>query len=470
MGNTTGFLLKLWLLAALLLLFWIPAVSAEDMPGPVYTDEPTEEPTDGPVETVVVGGGKGWIDTYCNIDGASVYFDGNYKGKIAGGVLSVAVSPTGTPVKNVQVTKSGYASWGETLYSMPADGQHVSVYATLNPVTTAPTPVHETGSIYAKSSPSGAAIYANGVFYGYAPLTIPDLDPGTYSMKATLTGYSSNSQTLVVYAGRTTSYYPTLQQSPSPRATGTVYLRSSPTGASAYVDGEYRGHTPITVSLYTGNHDVIIRLSGYSDWTSTVYVSADSTQTLSPSLSPATSGMLTLGSAPAGAQVYLDSNLMGMTSSGGSYVMSTVTSGNHILKLTAQGYNDWIETVYIKANTNNYVQVSMTPSGSPVAATGSVQIVSSPSGAEVLVDNVFRGYSPVTLSQISAGQHALTLKLSGYQDSVSTVTVPAGQTVPVAITLTPAPTPTPESGMPALVPIGGIVAALALGCLFGRRM
>jgi len=463
MGTSIRFLVSCWILAALVLLFWIPAVSAEndnDMPGPIDT------------ESVVVGGGKGWIDTYCNVDGASVYFDGTYEGRIAGGLLSVGVSPTGTPVRTIKVTKSGYSSWAGSLPSMPGDGQHVSVYATLNRVTTAPTqPPVDTGSIYAKSSPNGASIYANGVFYGYAPLTITDLEPGSYSMKAMLSGYSADAQIISVYAGRTTSYYPTLQPSPpSPRATGTVYIKSSPSGAAAYVDGDYRGTTPVTASLYTGNHDVTLRLSGYNDWTSAIYVAADSSQTLYPTLSAATSGMLTVASAPAGAQVYLDSNLVGLTSSAGTFTINSVTSGNHIVKATAQGYNDWIETVYIQPNTNNYVQVSMTPSGSgPVAGPGTVQIVSSPSSAEVYIDNVFRGYTPVTLTQIDAGQHVLTLKLSGYIDYVSTISVTTGQTLPVAVTLNAAPTPTPESGPSPAIAIGGVAITAALCCLFGRR-
>ena len=474
MGSIKRLLLCFWILAALVL-FWIPAVSAgnNDMPGPVITDIPTDEPTESPTVTVVVGGGKGWIDTYCNIDGASVYFDGTYQGKTAGGILSVGVSPTGTPVTTIRVSKSGYNSWAGSLSRMPEDGQHVAVYATLNPVTTTPTPYPpDTGAIYTKSSPGGAAIYANGIFYGYAPLTIPSLTPGSYAMKAMLSGYTPDSQTITVYAGQTSSYYPALQPSPTPpRATGTVYLRSSPAGASAYVDGDYSGSTPLTVSLYTGNHDIMFRLPGYSDWTTTVYVTADSSQTLNPSLSPATSGMLTLGSAPSGAQLYLDSNLAGKTNSAGGFTLNAVPGGNHVIKVTAQGYSDWIETVYIQPNTNNYVQISMTPSGTaPVAPSGTIQIVSSPAGAEVSIDNIFRGYTPVTLPQIDAGQHTLTLKLSGYLDYVSTVSVTAGQTTPVAVTMTPAPTPTPGSGLSALIPLGSIAAVAVFYCLIRRRI
>jgi hypothetical protein len=45
---------------------------------------PTEEPTITIWTTMpLIGGGKGYIDTYCNIDEASVSFDGRYECTIA---------------------------------------------------------------------------------------------------------------------------------------------------------------------------------------------------------------------------------------------------------------------------------------------------------------------------------------------------------------------------------------------------
>jgi len=230
------------------------------------------------IEPTMVGGGKGWIDTYCNVDGASVYFDGSYQGTISGGILSVAVSPEGTPIKTISVQKTGYTTWSGALSHMPADTEHVSVYATINPVTTIPTtPPVQNGAIYAQSSPAGAAIYVNGQFYGYSPLTIPDLPQGTYSMKATLSGYTPDTRFIGVEAGQTTPYYPILQPSPQPpRNTGTVTVTSSPTSALVYADGVYQGKSPISLTLYPGNHQIVVSLSGYSSSTSTVYVTAGS--------------------------------------------------------------------------------------------------------------------------------------------------------------------------------------------------
>ncbi len=166
---------------------------------------------------------------------------------------------------------------------MPADGEHVPVYATLNPAPTQTItiPPVQTGTIYAQSSPAGAALYLNGNFYGYSPLTIPNLAPGSYSMKASLAGYTPDTRIISVYAGQTAPYYPVLQPSPpAPRSTGTVTVTSNPDHALLYVDGTYQGKVPLTVTLYPGSHTFRLTLPGYNDYTATVYVNANTNQNL----------------------------------------------------------------------------------------------------------------------------------------------------------------------------------------------
>jgi hypothetical protein len=437
----------------------------------VPTHVPTTEVTIT-IEPTEVGGGKGWIDTYCNIDGATVYFDGSPQGNIAGGILSVPVSPTGSPVRTISVSKSGYTTWSGPLSRMPASGEHVAVYATINPIPTQTTaPPVQNGAIYAQSSPAGAAIYMNGNFQGYSPMTLPNLPPGTYSMKASISGYTPDTQLINVYAGQTASYYPTLQLSPPPpRSTGTVYVKSSPSGSQVYADGTYYGLTPVTLTLYPGNHNIVLKQSGYNDWSTTVYVTAGSSQTINPSLISAIFGSISIGSAPAGASVYMDSAYQGVTNPSGGFSLNNIPSGSHIIKLTASGYNDWIETVYVKPNTNTYVPVVMTPIGpspTPVPAAGAINIVSTPSGAEIFIDNIFRGYTPATITEIDPGQHQILLKYTGYTDYSGTVSVVSGQTTPLAIGMTPVPTPTPKSASSPALLIGGLLTIF--GIVIGLR-
>ncbi len=438
------------------------------------TTEPTQIPTTEITITIepTLGGGKGWIDTYCNIDGATVYFDGVPQGTIAGGILSVGVSPTGSPVRTVSVSKSGYTTWSAPLSHMPSSGEHVEEYSTINPVVTPTTvPPVQNGAIYAQSNPAGAAIYMNGNYYGYSPITLPNLQPGTYSMKATLNGYTPNTQIITVYAGQTAPYYPVLQQSPpTPRSTGTVYAKSSPSGANVFVDGTYNGITPMTLTLYPGNHNIVLKLSGYNDWSSTVYVSAGSSQTINPGLTPAIFGSLSIGSAPPGASVFMDSAYQGITNPSGGLTLNNIPSGSHIIKVTASGYNDWIETVYVKPNANTYVPVYMTPIGlnpTPVPASGAINIVSTPSGAEIFIDNIFRGYTPATITEIDPGVHQILLKYTGYTDYSGTATVVSGQTTPLAIGMTPVPIPMPKSATSPAFIVGGMVTIL--GIVIGLR-
>jgi hypothetical protein len=355
---------------------------------------------------------------------------------------------------------------------MPVDKEHVPVYATLNPVTTPTIPPVQTGAIYAQSNPGGAAIYLNGNLNGYASLTIPNLPPGTYSLKASLAGYTPDTQLINVYAGQTATYYPNLQQSPpAPRSTGTVSVTSSPNAALVYTDGNYQGKAPLTVTLYPGSHTFRLVLPGYNDYTASVYVTANTNQKLNAVIPAAVSGTVIISSVP-GAVVWMDSSSQGKIPSSGTLTLYTIPSGNHLFKVTAGGYYDWINTMYIQPNTVTPFTATLSPAGAqptPVPATGGFTIVSTPSGADIYIDNLFRGYTPSTPDGITAGQHQVTLKYTGYVDYSAFATVNAGQTTPLAVSLQPAPTPTLVSAPSPALLIGGLLVAAGIALYVRRR-
>ncbi len=447
----------------------VPTTEPTFKPVTQATTVPTRIPTTEITITIepTLGGGKGWIDTYGNVNGATVYFDGVPQGTISGGILSVAVSPTGTPVRTVSVSKSGFTPWSGPLSHMPVSGEHVAVYATINPIYTPTTvPPVQNGAIYAQSSPAGAAIYMNGNYYGYSPITIPNLPPGTYSMKASISGYTPDTQLINVYSGQTATYYPTLQPSPpAPRSTGTVSVSSNPDHASIYVDGSYQGTAPMTVTLYPGSHAFRLTLPGYSDYTTTIYVNANTNQKLNANMATAIFGTVAITSLP-GASVFMDSNAQGQIPPSGTLTLYNIPMGNHLFKLTASGYNEWMNTVYIQPNIVNPINAPLTPVGlnpTPIPATGGFNIVSTPTGAEVYIDNLFKGYTPATLDGISPGSHQVLLKYTDYVDYSTIASVTAGQVTPLAISMQPAPSPTPKSAPSFLIPIGACVAILAIG-------
>jgi len=416
-----------------------------------------------PVVTAI-GGDEGWIQIQCNVNGASVSFDGQYKGTISANELTVAVYSTGTPYNEYTVEKSGYYSESGAI-TMPGSGQTRTYTVTLRPIPT-PTPAPAYGSIRVESSPSGAAIYWNGNYRGVAPLTISDVYAGSYTIEADLSGYRTYSTTTTVYAGSRSDVYCPLTQIVS---SGALYVTSNPSNAQVYLDGTYRGRTPLTLNnLATGEHNIELDLSGYYDWKSTANVPTGGTRTVSATMDPipvSNTGWIYVSSSPGGATVFLDGGNAGQTPSSGALKLNGISAGDHTVKLQMSGYQEYTTGVNVRQSTVSQVSAVLVPVG-VAPATGGLSISSTPSGANVYVDNAFRGITPLSMTDISSGSHTLLIQLAGYQDYVSTVQVNKGATNTVAAALSPVTTPTQKSGT---LPVVAGVALVIIGILATRR-
>ena len=82
------------------------------------------------------------------------------------------------------------------------------------PATTATTVVTitavTTGDVFVASSPPGAAILIDGVYYGTTPGTVTALPGGNHMIRLSLSGYNDYEGTIYVIAGQSTSEYGTL--------------------------------------------------------------------------------------------------------------------------------------------------------------------------------------------------------------------------------------------------------------------
>ncbi len=67
---------------------------------------------------------------------------------------------------------------------------------------------------------------------------------------------------------------------------GTLQVSTNPPQAKLYVDGVFRGYTPRTLLLTAGSHTVLLRKTGYQDYTTTVYLFPGGTRTLNITLIP----------------------------------------------------------------------------------------------------------------------------------------------------------------------------------------
>ena len=405
---------------------------------------------------LAIGGGQGWITVRCNVDGASVQFDNQYEGTISGGQLTVPVYTSGTPYSTVTVQLTGYTTYTGPV-TMPAEGATTDVYTTLNPIPTQP-PVNY-GSIYVDSTPGGAQIYFNGNYRGLSPLTISNVWPGSYTIEAEKDGYQPYSTTATVSGGIRSNVYCTLTRLDT---TGALYVISDPTNANVYLDAVYKGITPVMLNnIASGTHILQIDHAGDYDWKSTVDIPAGGTKTVSATLNPLPSsgtGWIYASSSPGGATVMLDGSPAGQTPVSGSIKLNAVAVGNHAITLSLAGYQPYSQSVTVSPNTVSEVSAVLQSQAVP-SGRGGLSISATPAGANVFLDNNFIGITPLTMNDIAAGSHLVTLRLDGYQEYSVTTAVNAGATSTVSAALAPVtPTPRPAS-LPVLLIIAGLVIA-----------
>jgi hypothetical protein len=86
--------------------------------------------------------------------------------------------------------------------------------------------------------------------------------------------------------------------------------------------------------------------------------------------------------------------------------------------------------------------ITDTPSEIP-PETGTIQLTSSPSGAEVYLDNESQGTTPVMIMNIVPGNHTIKYRMTGFRCWTDTITVPSGTShFFTALTAEPASQPT----------------------------
>jgi hypothetical protein len=128
-------------------------------------------------------------------------------------------------------------------------------------------------------------------------------------------------------------------------------------------------------------------------------------------------GVLAVQSAPSGVEVFIDGVSRGVTPA-----KISLDPGSHILELRGRGTPRVIPLqVAAGAQLSQYLEFADTPT------TGMLVVHSQPLGANVTVDGVARGVTPITIEGLSTGDHEVVLQ-NGTATSRHTVKVLAGTT------------------------------------------
>jgi hypothetical protein len=399
--------------------------------------------------------------------GASVTLDGVHQGLTPTGNDALQVGNIPPGAHQLVLSRPGYTDHHHPFWIESAQRSEVRI--TLVPTTSL------AGSISVASSPSGADLFLDGGYRGRTPITVSDIVPGRRELVLDLPGYVRYEDSVEVETGVMTYLDSVLTAAP---ATGFVAVASSPPGAVVFVDGAYRGVTPLEVPAAAGARRVDLDRAGYADWTTTIQVENGSTVEVEATLQRVASSMsggISVSSEPAGATVYLDGQYRGVTVANGALELTGVSSGSHLLSVRLDGYDDYRATVQVTPDATVQVRASLArPGGGGVTTTptlggerGSIQVNTSPPGARVEVDGVYRGSAPLLVPNVAAGMHIVRFRLDGYVDREQSVDVRTGETERLSANLTP--TADAAAGLAPLAALGALVVAGAVVVLAARR-
>lgn len=209
-----------------------------------------------------------------------------------------------------------------------------------------------------------------------------------------------------------------------------VSVTSQPSGASVMVDGRDRGITPVTLyDLEKGVHHLKYRLSGYEEKDSFFTVDEGSVLEKNETLEPV-KALFLLRSVPEGCNIAIDGIAAGMTP---RLFTDLDASRTYKIKLTKTGYLP--QTLAVKFNGREPLALEETM----VLDSGTISISSEPEGAEVSVNGIPRGTTPLVVSDVPKGRAVVKFSLAGFHEEVRELSMRAGDrlNLPIVMRLLP---------------------------------
>jgi len=215
---------------------------------------------------------------------------------------------------------------------------------------------------------------------------------------------------------------------------GYLRIESKPPGALVIIDGMLIGMTPVTYPVNpseTAPLTITVSANGYHSYTVsyTPTVSPGKTAYISAELVPTGSlGTLVVKSQPTGALVMVDEG-KGQQS---PWTYQDIRAGGHLVQAYLSGYKPYATIVDIPDGGTITADAVL----QPLSEVGIIQAKSSPGGADVYVDGIYRGSTAATIGNVAAGTHFVLLKAVGYQDWTGLVEVETKKITSLEIPLT----------------------------------
>ena len=299
---------------------------------------------------------------------------------------------------------------GKTTYVMTISGASVARQIEA--------PKIKTGWIILESEPSGASVYINDEFVGNTPLNNYKQSYGTYQYRLESPNYHPATGTIKLNAGR---FEQRIALKP---AFGSISVKSNVAGAKILVDGKPTGkNSPATLTeIPSGSHTITLQSDKYAPLQQNVVVEDGQTADVSMSLD-ARFARITITSLD-GAEIYSNGVLIGT-----GRISEDMMEGYYDLEARLNHHKSVTKQIQVIAGQSQEITLN------PIPKYGSLDIVSTPHGAEVKIDGKSYGKTPTTIESLLEGTHQIRISLDGYADYRSSVTIEENVTASISAKL-----------------------------------
>ena len=266
--------------------------------------------------------------------------------------------------------------------------------------------------IHVLASPERSTVRCDGRLYGVTPLTIPNLAPGKHLLVVGKQGHLELRRTVSVTENQKLAIE--LQLEP---LNGLLLVHSKPPGAEVTIDGASKGTTPLLIAdVPFGSYRMQITKPGFLAKELDLRVAQRRPEKIDVQLT-ASSADLVLDSNPRGATVTLNGIAHGRTPCS----IDKVMRGEVKIEISLKGYETFRQTVTLAPGQNEQLTAELK------AIPAKLQVVSTPEGARIYIDNQFRGPSPVVLDPIDPGTYRIRAEMAGYEIMARNVTLKANE-------------------------------------------
>jgi cytoskeletal protein CcmA (bactofilin family) len=360
--------------------------------------------------------------------GADIYLDDRYAGKTP---LSMDQIRAGEYVLKIELP--GYQVWSNDIRINP--DRITIMHADLNRI-------QQYGSIAIRCNEDNARINLDGQYKGLSErnrnVILEQVTEGPHDLRVTLSGYRDWTQRVQVRPNQRIQLNVNLEKI---MQTGTIVIHSNEDNARIYLDGQYKGQTEknrniILGDVPEGRHDIRITLDGYVDWSQSIQLRPNQRLQVNVNLEKIMrTGTLEIDSNVDIARIYLDGEYYGRTSANRSVRIENIREGTYELRITKEGYLDYITNMRIKPGQTYYLDVRLEVE----QREGAIAINCNESNARIFVNGVYEtttsANQPRIIDELQEGVYEIAVIKDGFRTWLDEARVYPGETTSVYVNL-----------------------------------